>query len=130
MKRLIFFLFLIFMFKNANADWILETSSDKVDFYIDSSTIVRNKNIVKMWSLQNFKTKLMLGDISVLSSKDYAEYDCKNKTINLIKSILYTENMGRGEVAMIFELDPSEQKKIAIPSDTIGLIKLSSVCTE
>ena len=98
----------------ASAEWNLAVKTVKVDFYTDSATIVRNRDIVKMWSLQDLNQGLLWGKELVLSVKDYQQYDCKQQTRRLVMSVLHSEHMGGGEVVFSLDLKPTDKDWIPV----------------
>jgi hypothetical protein len=110
---------------NSMAEWVAVTTHDSGYIYADPSTIIRDGNQVKMWTLVDYKTPRVFGKLKpLMSMKSQIEFDCKEKLSRGISSFAYPENMGGGEAqnmsgAGIRGFD-SSQKRTSIPPNTIG----------
>ena len=51
-----------------------------------------------MWSLGDFKAAKEFGGIEFLSSKYQKEYDCKQEQARMLAFMLFSSNMGEGQV--------------------------------
>ena len=99
MKKIILLMLLVTS-TNTMAEWATVGTFYGDNYYYDTQSIVRNGNKVKMWSLFDYKavqTDLEKGYLSILQ---HNEYDCDNKTSNLLDVSLYAQNMGVGEVVI------------------------------
>ena len=93
---------------SAKAGWInlgKGYSHDKTfTNYVDTSTVRKSDNKVKMWDLMDFETAQKITNkgtnILFMSSKTLSEYDCKKKKQRQLYLSLYTQNLGKGEVVM------------------------------
>lgn len=119
-------LLLIFVSGNSMADWVKVTSHAEGNTYADPSTIIRDGNRVKMWTLVDYeKPKITAKQIkSFRSMKAQIEFDCKENLSRMISTFTYPENMGVGEAEDLSKARPrgfeNSQKWTAIPPDTIG----------
>ena len=98
MKLLIAALLAVFS-TNVLAEWTRVGGNDIYDTYADLSTIRKSGNKVKMWNLYDLRVAEKSYDgTRYLSSSNQREYDCKEETERLLTFILYSKNMGAGEV--------------------------------
>ena len=86
----------------AYAEWVAVSVSESLGVhaaYVDRDTIRRTGDLVKMWSLLDFKTlqKTEAGD-SLLSLKGQSEYDCTKERARTLAVTLYSGHMGNGDV--------------------------------
>lgn len=97
MKKIILLLLLVTS-ANVLAEWTTIGESYGANYYYDTQSIARNGNKVKMWSLFDYKAVQTDLEFRYLSIVQRYEYDCDNKTKNLLDVSLYAQNMGVGEV--------------------------------
>jgi hypothetical protein len=98
---LIGFTLLILSSGPAYAEWVSIGSTDSAGgytVYVDSDTIRRKGNLVRMWSLNDFKTVQQLTTGSILSFKMQGEYDCADMRGRMLTVTTYSDNMGAGKV--------------------------------
>ncbi len=121
-NRKVAFVILTLISEIASADWTIAGKTAKTDFYVDLSTIVKNGDKTKMWSLQDLNQGLTWGKHKelVLSIKDYQQYDCTQKTRLLIMSILHSEHMGKGDVVFSFDVKPTEKDWVSVTAGGAG----------
>lgn len=87
--------FMVLVSNSAMAKWInVSSGDDDSRYYFDMDTKRKNKNIVKVWVLSDYKTAIE-GD---LSAKRLQEFDCKDSTLRSVAGSYYTGNMGSGNV--------------------------------
>lgn len=102
MKRILFVLLTITC-SVSWAEWrMIGTGVDKeteITFYYDTSTIVKNGSIAKIWVLQNYSsTQMNAHDKSFNSTKTQRKFECNEET-NSISMIVFYENLfGKGEI--------------------------------
>jgi hypothetical protein len=87
---------LFFLSTPAWAQWTLVGDSDLSDVYADLTTIRKQGNIIKMWSLYDLKNARRFGGIPYLSSKDQDEYDCDGERTRFLAFSVHSGNMGGG----------------------------------
>ena len=122
MKKILFILLIISI--PAYADWIKLASSTDGDMYIESNSIRKNGNSVLFWSLQDYKQKNELGDLSM---KLKQEINCKEETIKIISLVSYSRNMGLGNV----NLSGNASREIThIPPGTLNEEIYKFVCNK
>jgi hypothetical protein len=79
--------------------------------YADPDSIRRKGELVKMWSLYDFKTEQYVRGVLLLSSKGQVEYDCAQERLRGLAVAEYSGNMGTGTVLYT---DSSEGKWIPV----------------
>ena len=78
------------------AEWVEIGRTDNATVYIDTDTILRKGELVKMWSLYDFKTVQYVVGIPLLSSKEQNEYDCAMERLRGLAMAEFTGNLGTG----------------------------------
>ena len=118
MNRLLLGLMFLLTATAAMAEWTAIAENDELIVYVDTATIRRNGNLVKMWDLRDFKTiQTTASGASFLSSKAQNEYDCKEEKMRLLAFSWFSGQMGRGKVVFSHS-DP--EKWTPIGPDSIG----------
>jgi hypothetical protein len=82
----------------AYAEWEKITGDDQGDMsvYVKPDTVRRSEEMVKMWTLYDFKTMQPVGDLAYLSIKERAEYDCDGERTRTLTGTNFSGNMGGG----------------------------------
>lgn len=99
MHRVILMILLTVVSSSAMARWVEIGNNENYTTYVDSTTVRKAGNKVKMWSL--FDYKVVFPSIEgrlTLSAKRQDEFDCKKVQSRVIDRSVHSENMGRGEV--------------------------------
>ena len=120
MAKLFLVLLLALACNSAMAEWVgIGRAKDGIGkFYANSSSVQRVGSKVKLWALTDFsKTqKTPNGLKSYRSYKLRLEIDCKQSEIRNLGFIVYTENMGKGEIVLsserAFESEPIQKSSI------------------
>ena len=108
------------------AEWVEVTTHAEGYTYADPSTIIRDENRAKMWTLVDYeKPKIIAPHLKpVMSMKSQIEYDCNENLSRMISTFTYPKNMGIGEAEDLSKAGlrgfESSQKWIKIPPNTIG----------
>jgi TonB family protein len=127
MKRLM----LIVLLLAAGSAWGEWTGIGKVGdetIYLDFATIRRTGNLVKAWTLWDYKTvRTLSGGGKYLSAKTQMQLDCKEEGLRTIAFVKYSGHMGEGNVASS-NSDPTTWDPV-VPS-TIGETLFNTVCTK
>ncbi|MEI6707132.1 MAG: surface-adhesin E family protein [Methylococcales bacterium] len=113
---------------SARAEWTAIDGNNQVRLYADFATIRIKGTRVKVWSLSDFTT--IQSDIveSYLSSKNQVEFDCSEEQYALRAYVLYSGNMGSGEVVYSYAVPlPDQMLKPIIPNSIIDT-ELKTVC--
>ena len=97
MKKVLVLL-LLMVSTNVFAEWTEVGGNDEMTVYNDFSSIKKQVNKIKMWSMFDFKTVKKIENDSFLSQVFHYEYDCINETIKQLDFIWYSGNMKSGDV--------------------------------
>ena len=88
------------------AEWVefagREKATEKtasITVYTDPDTIIKTGNMVKIWSLTDYKKTEEESRVTSARQKD--EYDCKEKKHRILFIAFYTGHMGKGETVLI-----------------------------
>lgn len=129
MKKLMVVILLAGISTSAMAEWIKINEGENTDIYVNKSSIRRTGNLVKMWSLYNFKTseKDFENDKPHLSSINQMYYDCQNESSHPLYSIEYDGNMGLGNVTFRSSGNVQTKDSPVIP-DSIGEMEWKIAC--
>ena len=102
MTRLRLVLLLVLSSGPVYAEWVVLSPSDSAggySVYVDPDTIRRTGDLVTMWHLADFKTPQTVNDVSFVSLKMHAQYDCTYLRWRRLALMNFSGNMGSGEVA-------------------------------
>ena len=113
MREAILTLLLAIASSSAVAEWVELSHNETSAMYADLATIGRTGDVVKMWTLLDFKAPQARPYATpYLSQKTQHEYDCKEGRARVIHFLRYSENMAGGEVVPT-DSDPEEWKPVA-----------------
>jgi hypothetical protein len=83
---------------SALAEWVWVASSDKVTAYADPSSMRKKLNIVKLWTLFDYKTEGALTDGSpFLSVMRETEFNCKDNFQRMTGYSIHSGRLGKGK---------------------------------
>jgi len=83
----------------ALAEWVLVSVSDPgMTTYVDQDTIRRKGDLVKMWSLGDYKAIQTEEGISFLSIKVQGQYNCATELDRGLSLTIFSGHMGGGDV--------------------------------
>ena len=87
----------------ADAEWVsIGTDNQRGrTVYADPDTLRPKGDVVKMWSLNDYKTIQTGPSASYLSYKVQSEYDCAEERIRKRAATFFSGNMGRGDVVYV-----------------------------
>ena len=124
LKKLLAYLSLTIICTGAQAEWSRVGAGDNYTTYVDTASLRKNNNIVKIWTLDDFKTaksRLTPGlDLKTyFSSTHLLEFDCKEEYFNILYSLLYEQPMAKGE---IIDSDNVPSKSPVVPGSVGELI--------
>jgi hypothetical protein len=82
---------------SAAAEWVKVSVSAAGNTYVDTATILKAGDKVKMWKLMDYK---IVADPNspYKSVKRQYEYDCKGKLRRLLFASSFSDRMGKGEI--------------------------------
>ena len=98
MKKKILMLMLAAMSTGAMAEWVFVGDWEQYRFYVDPTTIRKNGNIVKMWTMTDSRIPSVTNSKAYMSTKALEEYDCANETLRTLSLVDYEKSMGTGNV--------------------------------
>jgi hypothetical protein len=98
MIRLLLFTLLMLSSEPAYAEWVKVGDGDEAGktVYVDTATIRRNSNLVKMWQFYDYKTVQTVGGVRFLSAKEQWEFDCAEERSRVLALKEFSGNMGSG----------------------------------
>lgn len=97
---------------SAAAAWIEVNRDETTTDYLDPTTIRKAGNMVKMWSLTDYKTAQVADGKPYISSRQQNEYDCKGERVRILSLSAHSGNMAGGETVFV-GTDPSKWVPIA-----------------
>lgn len=84
---------------DATADWEKVYNSDKLVAFADPATMRRKGNIVKIWSLFDFKAENTYSDGSIyMSVMRETEFNCKDNLQRMVSYSVHSGKMGKGRL--------------------------------
>jgi len=97
-----FFLITLLLLDSATAfgEWVKMAESERVSVYMDSTTIRRNGDVLKVSLLYDLKAAPNRAAEQYLSIKTLREFDCVKEQDRSPATYWYSEHMGAGEVVM------------------------------
>jgi hypothetical protein len=94
MSKAFLMMLLVIISSSVMAEWVEIGISENFIVYVDPATIRKSGNMVRIWSLHDYKTTQ--GSISYMSSTLEREHDCIEKRGQQLFLAFYSKNMGRG----------------------------------
>ena len=107
------------------AEWLLVDRNDKAKVYVDSESISRNGDVVRVWVLDDLKTAQIRGFSTFLSTRAQEEHDCSKKRFRLVAIERFAGNMGTGN--SIYKKS-GESAWAPIPRETMAQSVWKFVC--
>ena len=117
MRQLLLGLMLLMTATAASAEWTVADVNDEFIQYVDTATIRRNGNLVKMWGLMDDKKVDVSGGKSYLSHRSQQEYDCKEERMRTLAITTFSGQMGSGTV--IYS-DSDTEKWTPVPPGSVA----------
>lgn len=113
---------------NAVAGWTVIGENAEIAFYVDSDTIRRSGNTVKMWSLINYSAPQKLGkEKSFMSGVSLSEYDCGERKARVLQSTPFKGKMREGEA--LFTSNTVGEWSYPLPG-SVSYAELEIACTK
>jgi hypothetical protein len=110
----------------AFAEWILLGEAEAgTSVYVDLNTIRRKGDLVKMWTLLDFKTAQIMGGVSSFSTKTQSEFDCSEDRMRNLAKAFFAANMGRG---IVLYSDSVEGAWTLVPPASIAQNLMAVAC--
>jgi len=98
---------------NAMAEWVRVSSNDKVTTYADPGAARKRLNIVKIWTLFDFKAENTLSDGSqYYSIMRETEFNCRENLQRMLSYSIYSGRMGKGKI-LESGAEPQELKPVS-----------------
>lgn len=119
---------------NAIAEWVAVGMNNGGDIYADPSTIVKDGNQIKIWTLVDYKMPRTIGKLKpLLSMKILTEFDCKDRQSRGLSFFAYSGNMASGETenmsgAGISYIDANPKQWTPVPPNGTGPTLWKFVC--
>lgn len=104
-----------------NLHWVGVSSNDTSSEYSNPATIRKNGEMVKMWSLRDYKAAQVIREGKVLSMKAQNEYDCKEEQYRGLAYSMYSGNMGTGLV-VYFNNNDSDSWAPVTPGSVVEVL--------
>ena len=121
--RLLLALLLMTVGATAWAEWVPYYLFSDRTLYVDLSTVKRDGDFSRVWTIGDFEERNKNGE---LSYRSHEEFDCKNEMHRLLVLELFSEHMARGNSVGKMERGPTRWEAIA--PDTAGRALLEHVC--
>ena len=113
----------------AQAEWtqigISRKAGDAFTLYVDTATIQRNGNLVRIWVSQDFREPQTVDGQLYLSEKTQIEFDCEAKKARVLATIDCAGRMCSGKV-VYSDADTSEWT--AVGANTLGELEWKAAC--
>jgi hypothetical protein len=129
MKSKIVFISLALFSAQASAEWKLVAETDTEKLYIDSSTIRKQANLTYVWTMTDYSLaqNSASGD-KFKSDKTLVIYKCSEMQKAFKTLILYSDNLGRGEVIFSHQPEMYEVKYKDVVPGTFGEDMFKAAC--
>lgn len=120
MREALLIILIAVVSSNAEAEWLESCQSEKFTCYIDSATISKAGNKVKIWELYDYKTTQNITPAPYISMKVQDEFDCDAEHRRAIYTSFHSENMGEGNTVLA-DSYPGKWKPVP-PDSAVGLL--------
>jgi len=97
MRKAFLMVLLAIVSSNAMAGWVAIGKDETAIIYVDITTIRKNSDKVKMWSLEDSKVARIAIHKTYMSKKIQYEFDCNGEEYRVLTISFHTGNMGGGE---------------------------------
>lgn len=98
MKNVILFILLVIVSGGARADWFEFGHNENFTGYIDSASLRRAGNLVRVSSMIDYKMANTNAGEKYASVKAQHEFDCGEGQVRKLFTSLHSGNMGKGEI--------------------------------
>jgi hypothetical protein len=115
------------------AEWefsvVGESDDFEITYYSDKSTIRRNGDIVKMWSLKEYSVmQKTFNGVNYKSSKVLNSYNCKYESSTQVSIVHYSNSMGNGNVVYTVTFKESELEWEPYVPGSLGQVLWKIAC--
>lgn len=109
------------------AEWVLAGTdpNTRMDLYVNPDAIHRSGDMVKMWELYDYKTARPINNQYYFSSKVQNQYDCTEERRRPLAAQFFSNNMGKGKVALHLSDDTGTWAPLAPDSEGQSLWKIA-----
>lgn len=129
MSRIILMLLFAVVNSSAIAEWVQAGSNANVTIFADPTTIHKEGNKARMWSLIDFaspkavyfgdrQTDMPPKDNTVWSNKEQKEYNCKEELQRILYISYHSEKNGKG--AVVFRESSPNSEWLPVEPDSIS----------
>lgn len=126
MKRFAIAMLLAAFSCSAAAGWVKVGHNDTSTAYADPATIRKARDMVKMWSVIDYKTaKVSNSGKPYMSLRAQFEYDCKEEQSRILYTSFHSANMVSGEIVF---MNDNPGKWGPVPPGTGDEILLKIAC--
>ena len=127
MKRIFFIALLLLSTGSVYAELVaVAKTAENATIYIDTETISRNGEQVKLWFIFDYKRPRRLdSDVYYLSMRRHYQYKCESEYSRLLATTFFSSNMGKGHV---LDNIVKEDKWRSVPPDGVGRTLMKSAC--
>lgn len=108
-----------------SAEWLLIDGNEKAKVYVDSETITRDGELVRVWVMDDLMAAQTRGFRKYLSSRAQEEHDCLKGRFRLLALEYFSGNMGSGEA---LHKTSGESAWTPIPRGTLAQSVAKFVC--
>jgi hypothetical protein len=129
MKRLLFAV-LMMVCSVSWAEWELVGKTNSYATYVDKSTVRRDRNKVKMWSMRDYYSVRTASGAEFLSTKILDVYDCQEEASALVSIAAYSEQMGTGKFVQGVTYQQTEWNWEPVVPDSIGKKQWQIACNK
>ncbi len=92
---------LVVLSSNATAGWSKQAVLENITIYVDSDTLIKSGNTVRMWHMTDFKnSQTTTSGEAFKSVKVHNEYNCTAMQTRLLAFSVHSSNMGEGKVVL------------------------------
>lgn len=124
MKKLIVLLLLVPALAQA-AKWTKLATAGGTESYLDTSSIIKNDQGSKAWSLISYaKPQATPDGQPYLSMKILQLYSCPERTTTLLTQVYYSEAMGKGDMVRSFKYEKFEAEDVIPDSAADGALQI------
>ena len=120
---------LIFTYPVFAASWELVDYTDEMKYYVNTGTIEKSNNKVKVWVMLDFKHPQKGDNRSwYRSRKSLTVFDCKTHSMEFLSIADFSGKMGKGKNVNLSNLTKNSEKYYVVP-DSVSESGLKMVCS-
>ena len=124
MRTLLIGLVLSLIATASQAQWVLARENKASKIYTDPSTKRRTDNVVRMWVLYDYEDPQLWKDKTYHSHRAYLQFDCAERTRQILQASLFAGKMASGEVLGSKD-EPDRQKFVAPETSFNDMLKIA-----